>query len=209
MTRFESTRSGASIVRNVMVAIAVSVSIVACAHQKPTHAPPVDLTIAPIASRLPDTAMNEEGRVKRCELRLRVWHIEKSSPSCHLDGHIDDGPGILRYPCGGNGLAEAEFGEDRYVGRMTDGELELEFQTELDWEDGCRWGTTAVIGGRVVADGEPAVRTLKWRYADRVLSGNDCSGACTANASVVVSKMKSSEDDDEDDLVEKEETGRY
>lgn len=169
---------------------------------------PVDLAIAPIGS-LPEAKIvsNGERSSGRCALRLVAARIEKSAPGCYLDEHLTEGPGTLHYPCKGDGPAEADFGEHRYTGRIERGELELELSTELDWEDGCRWGTQASITGTVTAaDGEPTLKKLSWKYVDRVITGVDCSGVCKAKTSIDVTRAKSPngstqpqlDDDDED-----------
>ena len=143
----------------------------------------------------------------RCSLRLVAGRIEKSSPGCYLDELVSKQAGLLHYPCAGDGPAEAEFGEQRYTGRVVGGEVELELSTELDWEDGCRWGTEAVITGALPKNGEPVARSFSWRYRDRVITGTDCSGVCTARTNIQVTSLRKSgsavpaphEDEDEDD----------
>lgn len=171
---------------------------------------PVDLAIAPIAS-LPEagiTVGDEPNNSGRCMLRLIAARIEMSSPGCYLDERISKGPGVLDYPCGGNGTVEADFGPQRYKGSMRDGAVELELSTELDWDDGCRWGTHAVISGPLTSrNGEVTTKSLSWRYRDRVINGTGCSGACTARTTLQVSSTNGrapeapqhDDDDDEDD----------
>src|SRR5262245_13448864 len=72
---------------------------------------PVDLAIAPIGS-MPDSGVAPSGTIapsNRCSVRLVAEPIEKSSPGCYLDAHIRE-PGLLHYPCGGDGPVEARFG---------------------------------------------------------------------------------------------------
>jgi len=169
---------------------------------------PVELQIAPLGS-LPEGGIVTTGEQAsgRCSLRLVAGRIQKSSPGCFLDEHISKAPGHVFYPCGGEGPAEAEFGDQRYAGRVHNGEIELELSTELDWEDGCRWGTRAVITGALVSNGEPTLKPLSWEYQDRVLTGTDCSGVCSAKTSIAVTRAKGSapdmpvatEDDEDDD----------
>jgi hypothetical protein len=166
---------------------------------------PVELAIAPVG-KVADGGMANvvPAASGRCSVRLVASSIEKSSPGCYLDEHISEGPGLLHYPCGGNGPVEADFGEHHYTGHVAGGEVELELATELDWQDGCRWGTKATISGRLVSNGEPVSRILSWRYRDHVITGDSCSGVCTARASIQVTSMNGRASDmpavnDEDD----------
>ncbi len=143
---------------------------------------PVDLTIAPLASLPPSPAAPPLADPGQCVLALTAGAIIKSLATCYLDEHITAGTGSLHYPCSGEGPAEAYFGPQTYRGKMTGGQLELEAKTELDWEDGCRWGTTATIRGNVVARGKPSLARIVWTYTDRVLSGSGCSGLCRASS---------------------------
>jgi len=167
-----------------------ALALAACAARGARVEAPVELAIAPIAS-LDASAGNagvaDHGNGK-CSVRLTASRIEKSQPTCYLDEHISKGPGLLYYPCGGDGPAEADFGAQHYTGRITGGEVEVELITELDWEDGCRWGTQAVINGTVtVGNSEPVLKKLSWRYKDRVIKGAGCSGVCTARSTLDVS----------------------
>lgn len=170
---------------------------------------PVELTVSPVASI--DAGANYASGARAsmgaaCSVRLGlVGRIEKSSPGCFLDEYITKTGGLLRFPCSGDGPVEVDFGDHHYTGRLTGGNVELEVSTELDWEDGCRWGTRSVISGPLVAKGEPLMKTLAWRYRDHVISGASCSGICVASASIQVTKADGSgpgsrrpmDDDDE------------
>jgi hypothetical protein len=148
-----------------------------------------DLTIPPIGGGAAPSVKTAHGDMTTaCTASLEATSIEKSTPSCYVDEKISDGPGVLRYPCSGDGPAEATFGDQRYEGRVTRGEIELSLSTELDWDDGCRWGTHAVIHGPLT-DGTRLVHAkLSWDYLDRVLQGTGCSGVCRARASFSVSE---------------------
>ncbi len=192
-----------------LVAVSALV-LMACAGARGTPVQaPVELQIAPIGT-LVDGGIVTTGEPAsgRCSLRLVAGRIQKSSPGCYLDEHISQAPGVLFYPCNGEGPAEAEFGEQRYAGRVHGGAVEVELTTELDWEDGCHWGTRAVIVGTVVSNGEPTLGKLSWLYQDHVMTGTDCSGVCTAKTSIDVMSVKGrapempaarDEDDDDDD----------
>lgn len=159
----------------------------ACREPRGPVNAPVDLAIAPIGASGGISTNGERSPVSgQCTVRLLAARIEKSSPGCYLDTHITES-GLLSYPCNGDGPAEATFGAQKYSGRIDHGEIELAVSTELDWEDGCRWGTDAVISGSVVTDhGQVAHKRLAWRYRDRVISGASCSGLCTAKSSFEV-----------------------
>ena len=170
----------------------LSLVIVACGGSRGGAAhTPVELAIAPIG-HVPSTEVMTTGHASQgtCTLRLVATRIEKSAPGCYLDQHITDGPGLLHYPCSGEGPAEADFGDQHYSGRMTQGDLSLELTTELDWEDSCRWGTQATIRGTVVANGEPVMKRLTWHYADHVIHGSNCSCVCQAKSSFDVTSVQ-------------------
>jgi hypothetical protein len=185
----------------------------ACSEPRTPVNAPVDLAIAPIGT-LPEGGIATNGErspaTGRCSVRLVAARIEKSSPGCYLDEHITGASGgVLQYPCNGDGPAEATFGTQKYTGKIEHGDVELEASTELDWEDGCRWGTDAVITGSVVIGnhGELARKRLAWKYRDRVITGNQCSGLCTAKSSFDVTTTEAapgrrSHDDDVDDDVD-------
>lgn len=160
----------------------------ACGGAQRVAEAPVDLTITPIKTP-PQAAVlpppDPRPATGQCALRLISRWIKKSAPGCYLDEHLSEG-GTLRYPCGGDGPAEAIFGPQRFAGTMRGGELELSLTTELDWVDGCRWATDATITGRVVESDKTTMSRLDWKYRDRVVSGASCSGVCTATASIEV-----------------------
>ncbi|MBX3215174.1 MAG: hypothetical protein KF850_24270 [Labilithrix sp.] len=203
-----ATAGRARVVVVALIAVLVAGPAACAGGQGAAVQAPVDLAIAPIAS-LPEAGIvigDEPNDSGRCSLRLIAARIEMSSPGCYLDERISKGPGLLYYPCGGDGAVEADFGPQRYKGSIRNGELELELSTELDWDDGCRWGTNAVISGPLTTKhGEPTTKSLSWRYRDRVLVGTGCSGVCTARTTLQVSSTSGRtpepphHDDDEDD----------
>jgi hypothetical protein len=176
------------VLAGALLALGLVAAVAACAGPRgPFVQAPVELVVGPVASA-PEAGAAADGQKPSsgaCSLRLVAARIEKSSPGCFLDEHVSEGPGVLRYPCTGDGPAEAEFGDHRYTGRVVRGRIELELTTELDWEDGCRWGTRAVISGPLVPNGEP----VSWRYRDHVIRGSGCSGVCTASALLQVSRL--------------------
>src|SRR5678810_164880 len=82
---------------------------------------PVDLTIAPIGALPPSNLPPPDPGKDQCSLRLTADPIERSDRGCYLDEHISEGVGIVRYPCSGDGPAEASFGSDHYTGRVIHG----------------------------------------------------------------------------------------
>jgi hypothetical protein len=168
--------------------------VLACGAMRSSNVQaPVELTITPIGSAKLSAALPLEQPSGTCTLTLKAARIEKSAPGCYLDEHISHEPGLLKYPCGGDGPAEADFGTQHYKGKVDVGELQLELTTELDWNDGCRWGTAATISGSITDKaGTPTLKKLVWRYQDHVISGRDCSGVCDAHTSFDVSSKNPS-----------------
>ena len=172
----------------------VGAGVVACGGAKGAAIEaPVDIAIPPIGTGNGIAADGGVGRYVEgaggaaCSVRLAlVGKIEKSSPGCYLDELITKVPGVLRFPCSGYGAIEVDFGDHHYTGHVSGGDVELEMSTELDWEDGCRWGTHSVITGPLVARGAPILKNLTWRYRDHVIDGTACSGVCVATANIQV-----------------------
>jgi hypothetical protein len=171
------------LLRRLNVVLLVVLAAAACARGTVTAQAPVDLAIPPLKNA--DGGL-QESKDGVCNLQLFAGRIEKSSPGCYLDQKISEGPGMLRFPCKGDGTASADFGDHHYTGSIAAGEITLEHDSELDWEDGCRWGTHAIIRGAITRGGELLLRRVSWDYADRVVKGDACSGACTARAAIDV-----------------------
>lgn len=172
--------------------------IAACASRGGGDAP-IDLAIAPLAGNAPIATTGRESPRERCRLYVTARKIWKSSPGCFLDEKVSRGPGLLEFPCSGDGPASADFGDQHYAGAVTHGTVEVSLETQLDWDDGCRWGTHATLKGPVQRDGK-ATEPLGWDYVDRVLEGADCSGVCNARtlADVSTSKPSPKGESDED-----------
>lgn len=160
----------------------------ACATRDGGAQSVVDVTVAPLASGGNAygeiaTGPNAQGtKTGQCLLRLEAKQIRKSSPGCYLDAHVHKNSGTLVYPCSGSGNAAADFEDDHYTGTMTDGRLALVRTTELDWEDGCTWGTRAAIEGTLPGgDAAAGHHQLAWTYDDHVVKGSGCSGLCRAS----------------------------
>ena len=167
----------------------VLLALAACNPAARAAETPIDLQVAPLSDIAGGSAINASApapKGERCMIPLSGGKIWKSSPGCYLDQHVTEVPGMLDVPCSGDGAAHAIFGDHRYIGRVTNGIVEVELEGELDWEDGCHWGTRASIKGTVQRDEKPAQERLAWTYLDRVISGNDCSGVCTARTAIDV-----------------------
>jgi hypothetical protein len=171
------------------VTMGTGMLLVACSASTPREPRAdgaVDLAIAPIASlKAPKIATTDAGGgggdVGTCVLRLQAGHIRMTNPTCYLDTEINRGLGTLRYACSGDGEAEAQFGKQQYEGRIDRGAVTLTFTSELDWNDGCRWGTRATITGTIAKGRAPR---LTWDYLDHVISGQGCSGICRASTTM-------------------------
>jgi hypothetical protein len=148
---------------------------------------PVEIAVAPVPKTADGGGITSTGAAESCSVRLALaGEIERSSSTCYVDEHISKTAGVLRFPCSGEGAVDVDFGDHHYTGRVSGGEVELEVATELDWEDGCRWGTKAVISGRLVTNGRPTMKSLMWRYRDYVIDGTGCSAVCNALATLQV-----------------------
>ena len=123
----------------------------------------------------------------QCSARLRAQTIQ-TNPGCTLDERISHGNGTLLYPCAGDGVVEAIFGEHRFVGKLSDKTMSLTLTTELDWEDGCHWETKQALRGTWSRDSKQSPR-LVWSYTERPVSGTGCYGSCIAKADLDVDEM--------------------
>lgn len=165
--------------------------VAACSRDARPPEAPVDLSVPPIGKTTAVTSTEPRGP-ETCHARLSAGFITKSSFGCTIEEQISKNTGTLDYPCAGDGEAEALFGAQTYSGHVRDGQLELEAKEELDPGDGCHWGTTANIRGRI-ADEAP----LSWTYREYVLRGTNCFGLCTARTSFQVRPLKQGQPDDE------------
>ena len=124
----------------------------------------------------------------QCSARLRAATI-KTNPGCTLDERISRGNGTLVYPCAGDGVVGATFGEHRFVGKLSDGVFTLALTTELDWEDGCHWETRQAIRGTWSRENGKQPPKLGWSYTERPVNGTGCYGSCVAKADIEVDEM--------------------
>lgn len=127
-----------------------------------------------------------------CHADLHASSI-RSRGGCYFDERITHGPGLLTYPCDGDGPATAVFEDHRYEGVVAEGVLTLALSTELDWEDGCRWATKHLIRGAI------ASKRFTWSYSDAAVKGQACSGACTGAAEISIDAGEPPVEPDEPD----------
>jgi hypothetical protein len=181
---------------------------VACMREGAPVVAPVDVTIGTSdAGAAPLVVVSSPPPTSRdgCSAPLHPASI-RTNPGCTLYESISHGDGILYFPCAGDGLAEATFGDQRFRGKLTGTKLTLELKTELDLDDGCHWETAQSIRGEWLPskDGnndssKPA--KLAWSYGERPVSGTSCYGSCKALADIFLASGAENNgptDDDED-----------
>jgi hypothetical protein len=173
--------------------------LVACTKSAPPPTAPVDVTIGkvPDAGQLvisPPPPSAERARSgDMCTATLHAGRIAKL-PTCTLDEKISSTSGTLRYPCEGDGEAEAVFDDQRFDGSVKNDVLTLTIITEPDWRDGCDWESHQVIQGSIKHG------KLSWRLAEHIVRDTgSCYGACTATATIDVVGAAGADEQDEKD----------
>ena len=149
----------------------------------------IEVNVAPVTA-IPHTEITTSGEPSidgRCTLTLTASDVETSSSGCTPESHVARSTGTLVYPCSGSGIAEADFGDEHYAGKIEDGRLSLERKTELDWDDGCRWSTHALLEATLPRGKPLPSQNVAWTYFDRVVTGDACSGVCRAHANIEAS----------------------
>jgi hypothetical protein len=172
----------------VATLVASAAGAPACMRQGPAVVAPVEVTADGTdagATPLFVTAPPPPGR-DRCTARLRASTI-KTKEGCTLDERLSHGNGTLLYPCTGDGPVEAVFGEHRFVGRITEGNVVLALTTELDWEDGCHWETKQAIRGEWKREAKHP--KLSWSYSEAPVTGTGCLGSCRATADIDIDDL--------------------
>jgi hypothetical protein len=165
----------------------------ACERTAPPPTTPVDVHVDFVVGK----SIEPLPVARSCTAFLKAERITKSMPGCYLDEHVSRAIGTLNVPCEGDGTAEATFADHRYVGRLEGHTLTLALDTELDWNDGCRWATHHVIRGTISRSGvDIKDAVLSWRYADNPLRHReeDCSGSCTAQTRIALSSVRPTDD---------------
>jgi hypothetical protein len=116
---------------------------------------------------------------KTCSFELAVYALDKEE-SCVVQEHVTAEAGLLEYPCGG-GPAEVRFREAVFRGEVRNGELELRYEREFRYDDGCRWQSVERIAGPLRGG------RLRYSYDDAPLPGQrGCADPCGASALVNV-----------------------
>ena len=160
---------------------ALAILIVAsCSNRGATPpAAPVDVNVADVGDAGVILTGSKRPPQARCTARLSLNGELEKGETCNVDTHITEGPGTLVYPCGGEGTAEAKFGEERIVGTIKAGYLRLEIKTNPDWHDGCGWESRQLLEGHVND------RRLGWKYDETLLEDRGrCFAPCGATATI-------------------------
>jgi hypothetical protein len=113
-----------------------------------------------------------------CSVRLEVAR-PRLEERCVLYEKVTGTRGTLSFPCI-EGPAEARFGETAFAGELKGGAVELVFEDEYEWNDGCRWKATQKIHGTL------AHKQLVYKYSEQPVRGTGCLDACTATSFVKV-----------------------
>lgn len=143
-------------------------------------AAPVDVDVANVGDAgIVVLTGSKRPPMARCTAKLVLNGELDKAPSCNVDAKLTDGPGTLAYPCGGEGTAEATFGEERLTGTIKGGYLRLEIKTNPDWHDGCGWESRQLVEGHVND------RRLAWKYDETLLDDRGrCYAPCGATATI-------------------------
>lgn len=122
------------------------------------------------------------GAGRRCQRRLRLDSLSRSSASCFVDVRIDLGEeGVLDWECDRpTGPAEVRFARARFTGLVNADQVDVCFGSEFDWSDGCRWTSAQALRGSLTD------LTLQLTYAEAPLSRVGCQTPCAASGVVTV-----------------------
>jgi hypothetical protein len=119
------------------------------------------------------------GAERFCEKHLTVARTE-GAEGCFIDERVTQAPGVLRYPCEGNGWVKAVFGQALFLGRLDGGQVDLVLNTEFDFSDRCEWTTDQHLRGALSS---PA---LDYSYSEAPKPGQQgCANPCRATARAV------------------------
>jgi hypothetical protein len=163
----------------VRLALALFAIVASCNNRGASPpAAPVDVTVGAVG----DAGIivgSKRSPQARCTAKLTLNGELDKAATCNVDSHITDGPGTLAYPCGGEGPAEARFGEEKLAGTIRGGYLRLEIKTNPDWHDGCGWESRQLVEGHVND------RRLAWKYEETLLEDRGkCFSPCEATATI-------------------------
>lgn len=116
------------------------------------------------------------GAEQICEKRMVVPRTQ-GAESCFIDERVTRVPGVLRYPCSGDGWAKAAFGPALFLGRVDHGQVALTLNTEFDFSDHCTWSTEQTLRGALSSGG------LDYAYTEHPNAGQrGCASSCRATA---------------------------
>ena len=117
-----------------------------------------------------------------CTRRVEVRQTDGAA-GCWIDERVTRAPGLLRYPCAGDGPATVAFGADVFTGRVRGGVVAVALRTRFPFRDGCTWSSTQTLQGRIDAG------VLSYRYQEAPLPGQrNCLGACAATGTARLSE---------------------
>jgi hypothetical protein len=140
-------------------------------------AAPVDVTVADVGDAAAPVIAPPKQRQPnaRCTAHLTANKLDKA-PSCNVDTKIAEAAGTLTWPCGGDGKADAVFGEQHFTGTVRGGYLRLEIKTNPDWGDGCKWESRQLIEGYL------REKQIPWKYDETLLEETtpNCYSPCDA-----------------------------
>jgi hypothetical protein len=118
-----------------------------------------------------------------CQKRLTARQT-RGAEGCFTDERVTQGPGLLSFPCEGDGTAKAQFRTATFVGTLRAGQLDLVLSTRFPYADGCEWETVQRVRGALSSP------TLDYTYTESPRAGQTgCAGACRATAEVRVSDV--------------------
>ncbi len=172
-----------SVIRRVGCGASLGVLAACTARGSSPPSAPVDVTVADVGDAAAPVIGPPKSRPPnaRCTAHVTANKLEKA-PTCRVDTKIEEGAGTLTWPCGGEGKAEAVFGEQRFTGTVRGGYLRLEIKTNPDWGDGCKWESRQLIEGYV------REKQITWRYDETLLEETNasCYAPCDAKTSLDV-----------------------
>lgn len=169
----------------------VVVGLMACSPAAPTVveiAPPQALPQPPSPVNQLTARQFHSAPISYCEAprdlsickemaRLRVGHVETSSPTCFVDAKVHDGDEgrLVQCPSG----VVAVFSRVAFAGMRGEGGVDACLRTEFPFNDGCRWETMQRMRG--------GPSSIEYTYAEKPVVGDHCApSSCTARADVEV-----------------------
>jgi len=106
----------------------------------------------------------------------------EGAAGCWIDERVTRAPGLLRYPCDGDGPVRVQFGRDVFVGTMQRGAMEATLQTRFPFRDRCNWVSVQTLRGMVTTG------VLNYQYREAPVPGQrGCLGPCAATGTARLS----------------------